>query len=73
MKITDGEKTVSIKMHVCDCNTGLSPDWSNDFFDAGLLPYNEETDTFSVPDVGYCIDQAKDWESESEKNKVFIE
>lgn len=72
MKITDGVKTVSIKMHVSDAFAGLSPDWSLDFFEAGSLHYDEETDTYSVPDVEYCIDQAKDWESESENNIVFV-
>ena len=30
-----------------------SPDWSNDFFDGAK----------DVPDVDYCIEQARDWEN----------
>lgn len=33
-------------------------DWSLDFFEAGNLEYNEETDTYTVEDVVYCIEQA---------------
>lgn len=73
MKITDGNKTVNIKMHIFDTFAGLSPDWSLDFFDAGMLPYNDDTDTYSVPDVDYCIDQANDWKAESENNIVFVD
>lgn len=32
--------------------------WSADYFDAGSLPYDEETDTFTVEDVDYCIETA---------------
>ena len=60
MKLTDGKKTVKITMHTWD-GTNKSPDWSQDFFEAGSLPYDAETDTYSVPDVDYCIEQADDW------------
>lgn len=73
MKITDGKKTVKIRMCIFDEFAGLSPDWSTDFFDAGLLPYDEKTDTYTVKDVDYCIKQAKEWHIESEKNLLFIE
>lgn len=73
MKITDGKTTANIKMHTYNINSGLSPDFSNDFFDAGLLPYDEETNTYTVPDVSYCIDQANNWATENENNLVFIE
>lgn len=73
MKITDGKKTVSIKMHEYDIYAGLSPDWSLDFFEAGSLPYDEQTEVYSVPDIEYCIDQANEWKSESEKHIVFVE
>ena len=72
MKITDGKKTVDITMHMWDDFAGLSPDWSADFFMAGSLPYDEETDTYTVEDVDYCIDQANDWKAESDKNIVLI-
>ncbi len=71
MKITDGKRTVNIRMVIWQ-ETGYSPDWSNDFFEAGGLPYDEETDAYAVPDVEYCIDMAQEWESEDEDNAVFV-
>ena len=69
MKMTDGKKTVEITMKVWnDFNTGYSPDWSNDFFNAGILPYDEDEDLHIVDDVDYCIEQAED-----ENNAVFVE
>lgn len=74
MKMTDGKKTVEITMKIWnDFNTGYSPDWSNDFFNAGLLPYDEDEDFFIVDDVDYCIEQAEEWEAEDENNAVFVE
>ncbi|WP_291243958.1 hypothetical protein [Fournierella sp.] len=74
MKMTDGKKTVEITMKVWnDFNTGYSPDWSNDFFNAGILPYDEDEDFFIVDDVDYCIEQAEEWEAEDENNAVFVE
>lgn len=72
MKITDGKRTVEICMMVWQ-GTGYSPDWSNDFFDAGLLQYDEETEAYTVPDVEYCIDAAWEWEGEEENNTVFVD
>lgn len=60
MKITDGKKTVDVKMKTwdgCQC----TPDWAEDFFCAGSLPYDDEADVFTVPDVDACIEQAEDW------------
>lgn len=62
MKITDGKRTVEIRMMVW-MGTGYSPDWSNDFFDAGCLPHTDD-DTYIVADVQYCIDQAEDWQNQ---------
>jgi hypothetical protein len=74
MKMTDGKKTVEITMKVWnDYNTGYSPDWSNDFFNAGILPYDEDEDFFIVDDVDYCIEQAEEWEAEDENNAVFVD
>ncbi len=74
MKMTDGKKTVEITMKVWnDFNTGYSPDWSNDFFNAGILPYDEDEDFFIVDDVDYCIEQAEEWEAEDENNAVFVD
>lgn len=71
MKITDGKRTVEIQMMVWQ-GSGYSPDWSNDFFDAGLLPRDEDG-IYTVGSVDYCIEMAKDWESEEEDNTVFVE
>ena len=57
MKITDGKKTVKIEIKRWN-GSGYDPDWSNDYFVSATLPYNEETDTYTVEDVNYCIDMA---------------
>ena len=57
MKITDGKRTVEIIIHRWN-GSGFDPDWSNDYFNAGSLPYNSENDTYTVDDVDYCIDYA---------------
>ncbi len=62
MKITDGKKTVEIIMTMWD-GTNHSPDFSQDFFDAGCLPRDDETGVYTVVDVDYCIEQANDWEN----------
>lgn len=62
MRLYDGKKLVEITM----CNwtdNGYTPDWSDDFFDAGILEYNEELDASIVKDVDYCIEQANDWKN----------
>lgn len=43
-------------------DAGYSPDWSNDFFEAGQLPYREDIGAYIVDDVEYCIKQALDWQ-----------
>lgn len=74
MNMTDGKKIVEITMKVWnDFNTGYSPDWSNDFFNASILPYDEDEDFFIVDDVDYCIEQAEEWEAEDENNAVFVD
>lgn len=72
MKITDGKRIVGIRMMVWN-GTGYSPDWANDFFDAGLLPYDSEMDAYIVEDVAYCIRQAQEWFFEAENNMVFVD
>lgn len=59
-RFTDGKKTVEITMKVWE-DGQYSPGWEKDFFDVGSLPYDEETDTYTVQDVDYIIDQADDW------------
>lgn len=74
MKLTDGKKTIDIQMKVWDkYDGGYGPDWSQDFFDAGCLPYDDETGAYTVQDVDYCIEQANEWANEDENNDVFIE
>mgnify|MGYP005927425245 CR=1 FL=1 len=58
MKITDGKRTVEITIHRWN-GSGYDPDQSLDYFGAGCLPYDEETDTYTVEDVDYCIDIAQ--------------
>ena len=61
-RLTDGKKTVEITMTNWDGN-GWTPDWSNDFFVTGTLPYNDDSNTYVVPDVDYCVEQAMDWKA----------
>ena len=60
MKLTDGKKTVKITMHVWN-EPNMSPDFSNDFFEAGGLDRGEEAGAYIVPDTDYCIEQAENW------------
>ena len=62
IRLTDGNITAEIVMNNWDGN-GWTPDWSPDFFEAGGLEYNDETDTYKVEDVEYCIEQARDWQN----------
>lgn len=63
MKITDGIKTVEIEIKHWN-GSGYDPDWSSDYFCAGSLPYDEETDTYRVDDVDYCIAMAEGTDEE---------
>lgn len=81
MKLTDGKRTVEIRMCVWQ-DSSYSPDWSADFFEAGGLYYDDEKDTYTVQDVDYCIDQAIDWrdskgdfadDEPNENNAVFVD
>lgn len=74
MKITDEKKTVEISMKIWnDYNTGYSPDWSQDFFNATTLTYDDEEDVFIVDDVDSYIEAAEEWEAEDENNAVFVD
>lgn len=57
MKITDGKRKVEITIQRWN-GSGYDPDWSNDYFGAGSLPYDEECGCYIVDDVDYCIDMA---------------
>ena len=60
-RITDGRKVVEITMYEIDETGRRLPDWSNEFFEIGGLPLDEEKDAYIVDDVDYCIDQAMEW------------
>lgn len=61
MKIMDKSgKKVEITMKVWN-GSQYSPDWSEDFFNVGGCPYDEDADAYIVEDVDYCIEQAQDW------------
>ncbi len=62
IRLTDGNKTVEITMKLWKDGQYTS-DWSIDFFEVGSLDWDEETDTYKVDDVDYCIDQAMDWKN----------
>lgn len=75
MYMTDGSRTIEIRMMVWTGN-GYTPDFSDDFFDAGGLPvsgYVNDAPVRVVADVDYCIDQARGWEAEYENNTVFVD
>ena len=57
MKLTDGRKTVEITIRDWSENS-YGEDWSQEYFSAGSLPYDEEADAYLVPDVDYCVDMA---------------
>lgn len=59
MRLTDGKKTVEINIQRWN-GSGYDPDWSNDYFEAGSLPYDEDKDARVVDNVDYCIDMAND-------------
>lgn len=57
MKITDGKKTVDIRIMRWN-GSGYDPDWSADYFGAGALAYDEDLGAYIVDDVDYCVDMA---------------
>lgn len=59
MRLTDGTKTIEIKIKRWN-GSGYDPDWSNDYFSAGSLQYDEDVSSYVVDDVDYCIDMAND-------------
>lgn len=71
MIIIDHEITADVQMMVWN-GTGYDPDWSNDYFDAGLLAYDDELEGYIVKDVAYCIAQALEWAGENEDNTVMV-
>ena len=67
-RLTSGDLLIEISMRVWEGN-GYTPDFSGDFFNVGLLPYDSEREAYIVKDVDYCIDEALDWEAGTEAYK----
>lgn len=64
MKLTDGKKTVEIKMYYYDGKSGsLGADWSGEILYDGRMEIDEEAEAYVVDDVDYCVDYAEDWEN----------
>ena len=70
--MTDGKKTIEIELKKWN-GSGYDPDFSLDFFDAGFLPYDFETNTHTVKDVDYCIEMAKEAIENGDFNDAFDE
>ena len=64
VRLTDKTgRVLEIKMQMWDEERpGYTPDFSQDFFESGNLPYNVDLDAYEVDDIAYCLDQALDWE-----------
>jgi hypothetical protein len=61
--MTDGDRLVDVKIQRWN-GSGYDPDWSEDYFDAGGLEYDEDLQAYKVNNVDYCIDMAMDMDSE---------
>ena len=55
MRLTDGKRIVEINLY----EKNSMVDGAQDYFNAGNLQYDEETDTYKVDDIDYCIGYAK--------------
>lgn len=68
MIITDGKQYTEITIRTWNDDAQCySPDWSNNFYDAGNLnhyeieyDYDNVNTAFNVDDIDYCIEQAMD-------------
>lgn len=69
MTITDGKKLVNIRIQRWN-GTGYDPDWSEDYFDAGSLPCDEDSGIYIVDDVDYCVDIALSTDAEGACSKL---
>ena len=61
-KLVSGNRIVEITMQTWT-GTEYTPDWSNDFFNVGVLKYDKDLEAYEVEDIDYCIDQAMDWKN----------
>ena len=55
MRLTDGKRIVEINLY----EKSSMVDGAQDYFCAGNLQYDEETDTYKVDDIDYCIGYAR--------------
>lgn len=60
IKLMDSKRIIEITMQEYVFGQ-YRPDWSNDFFEVGFLPYDDEHNAYIVDDVDCCIDRALDW------------
>lgn len=58
-KFTDGKQYVDLYMGYWQ-NDHYTPDFSNDFFDVGLLKMDDDG-FYIVEDIEYCIEMMEDW------------
>lgn len=62
MKITDKKVIAEVKMQVWDEESAsYSPDWSQDYFTAGSLVYNDDLEAYEVENIQDYVDSAKIW------------
>ena len=61
-RLVSGNRIVEITMQTWT-GTEYTPDWSNDFFNVGVLKYDKDLEAYEVEDIDYCIDQAEDWKN----------
>lgn len=75
MRYTNRARTRLIEIEMCvKEGVNYSPDWANDFFDAGTLDYDEKLDAAVLPDMDEAIHNAKAWgEIDSEADKEYYD
>lgn len=65
MRVTDGKVIADVKVFEFDpASSGFTPDWSEDFFNAGLLRFNDDLDACEVREnetVQDYVDSAEAW------------
>ena len=71
-RLYDGNRLISIEVRTWT-GSGYTPDWSNDLFEVGGLPYDDARDAYIVPDVAYCVDVAESWGAEAPDNMCLIQ
>ena len=60
-RFTDGKRIVEIQIMHWEDGQDYGPDWSDDFFNVGVLPYNEDREAYVVNDIEGLIEQTKDY------------